>query len=327
MEKVPVIIDCDPGVDDALAIILALHHPGIELRAVCSVTGNGDLENTTRNAKDILALCGRRDIPVYRGCDVALDGEQPETVESSFGDDGLGGCAASIASDKEVEQEHAVDFLLKEVSEHPGEITLFAIGPCTNIAQVLRKDPSFAQKVKHLIVMGGAKYTGNMSPVAEYNFWADPLAAKEVFKAGFPKIDVIGLDVTNKIALGADVREIMRIFDTPISRFIYQATQKGVDDNWDFRKRPVAPMHDVLTVGYLIDESILEMKDAYIEIETEGLAKGQSLIDIGGYWHDKKCNARYAASVDSRKFYQLFLKTVFHEKENEINEFIEKEWR
>ncbi len=327
MERIPIIIDCDPGVDDALAIILALHHPKVQLRALCSVTGNGNLENTTRNAKDILALCQRRDIPVYQGCGVALDGVQPETVESSFGDDGLGGYAASIASDNEVRQEHAVDFLLREISEHPGEITLFAIGPCTNIAHAIRRDATFAGKVKRLIVMGGAKGTGNMSPVAEYNFWADPLAAKEVFEAGFPKVDMIGLDVTNKIALGADVREMMRIFDTPISRFIYHATQKGVDDNWDFARRPVAPMHDVLTVGYLIDESILEMQDAFIEIETDGLSKGQSLVDIGGYWHNGQCNARYAASVDSRKFYQLFLTTVFHEKVNEINEFMKKEWR
>ncbi len=327
MEKIPIIIDCDPGVDDALAIILALHHPQIDLRALCSVTGNGNLENTTRNAKDILALCERRDVPVYRGCGVALDGQQPETVESSFGEDGLGGCAFSIASDNDIMQEHAVDFLIKEIGEHPGEITLFAIGPCTNIASAIRRDSTFASKVKRLIIMGGGKCTGNMSPVAEYNFWADPLAAKIVFEAGFPKVEMIGLDVTNKIALAADVREMIRIFDTPISRFIYQATQKGVDDNWNFRKYPAAPMHDVLTVGYLIDESVLEMKDAFIEIEVEGLSKGQSLVDVGGYWHGGQCNARYAAEVDCQKFYEIFLNTIFPERENEIKEFMEKEWR
>lgn len=326
MEKIPVIIDCDPGVDDALAIILALRHPKIDLKALCSVTGNGLLETTTRNAKDILALCDRRDIPVYRGCGVALDGDKPETV-SSFGDDGLGGCAASIASDKEIEEEHAVDFLIRTFSEHPGELTLFAIGPCTNIAQAIRRDPSFPGKVKRLIIMGGAKYTGNMSPVAEYNFWADPQAAKEVFEAGFPQVEMIGLDVTNKIALGADVREMIRIFDTPISRFIYGATREGLDENWDFRRKPVAPMHDVLTVAYLIDESILEIKDSYIEVETQGLCKGQSLVDVGGYWHDRKCNAGYAASVDYRKFYELFLTTVFQEQEEAIKEYFEKEWR
>lgn len=108
--------------------------------------------------------------------------------------------------------------------------------------------------------MGGAKYTGNMSPVAEYNFWADPLAAKEVLNAGFQDAVMIGLDVTNKIALGADVRELLRIFNTKLSNFLYNVTRVGLDDNWNSRRKPVAPMHDVLTVAYFIDPTILTLK-------------------------------------------------------------------
>ena len=166
MEKEKIIIDCDPGSDDALAIILALYSGKLDLKAVCSVTGNGALDTTTRNGLNILSLCGREDIPLYRGSAVALDQKQPETV-SAFGDDGLGGFAHTIASNKKEEDQNAVDFLVEYVNGHPKEITLFAIGPCTNIAHAIRKSPDFAGNLKRLIIMGGAKYTGNMSPVAE----------------------------------------------------------------------------------------------------------------------------------------------------------------
>lgn len=210
MEKEKIIIDCDPGSDDALAIILALYSGKLDLKAVCSVTGNGALDTTTRNGLNILSLCGREDIPLYRGSAVALDQKQPETV-SAFGDDGLGGFAHTIASNKKEEDQNAVDFLVEYVNGHPKEITLFAIGPCTNIAHAIRKSPDFAGNLKRLIIMGGAKYTGNMSPVAEYNFWADPMAAHEVLMSGIQDVTMIGLDVTNKIALDGSMREILRI--------------------------------------------------------------------------------------------------------------------
>lgn len=319
--KIPIIIDCDPGVDDALAIILALRHPKVDLKAVCTVTGNGDLENTTKNGLKILSLCGREDIPLYKGSGKGLDDKQPDTVPA-FGDDGLGGYAHVVQTDKQIEQENAVDFLLRAADESNGEITLFATGPCTNIARAIRKDKEFPKKFKKLIVMGGAKYTGNMSPVAEYNFWADPLAAKEVMNAGFHEIVMIGLDVTNKIALGADIREILRMFDTDLSRFIYNITRVGLEENWETRRKPVAPMHDVLTVAYLIDESILTLKKANIDVVAEGIGRGQSIVDIGGHWSDGNSNALYAAEVDVEKFYKLFLTTIFKENEQEILEYL-----
>lgn len=318
---IPIIIDCDPGVDDALAIILALKHPDIDLKAVCSVTGNGVIDSTTANGLKILSLCGREDIPLYRGSAKGLDDKQPETVPA-FGDDGLGGYAHTVHTEKQPEKEQAVDFLIRTVDEHPGEITLFAIGPCTNIAKAIRRDREFPKKIKRLIVMGGSKYTGNMSPVAEYNFHADPLAAKEVMCAGFSELVMIGLDVTNKIALDAEVREMLRLFDTDLSKFIHNITREGVEDNWKSRRKPVAPMHDVLTVAYLIDESILNLKRANIDIVTEGIAKGQSVVDINGHWSDGVCNAWYAADVDVDKFYELLLTTVFPEHGEEIRDYL-----
>lgn len=323
MEKTPIIIDCDPGVDDAQAIILALSCADIDLKAVCSVTGNGSLENTTRNAKDLLHLCGRDDIPVYRGCGIGLDGEKPDEV-AAFGDDGLGGCAASIASEKGVEKEHAVDFLVRTVSEHPGELTIFGIGPLTNIAQAARKDPSFAAQVKRLIIMGGSCTNGNMSPVAEYNFWADPLAAHEVFQAGFPAIDVVSFNVTNQIALRADVREIFRMLDTPISRFLYDATREGLEDNWHSLGRPVAPEHDVLAVALLMDESVVGMRDAYVDVVTEGIARGQSIVDFDGHWSEGRVNCRFAVTVDEALFYRIFLLTVFKDHKDVLERYLDR---
>lgn len=312
MEKEPVIIDCDPGSDDALAIILALHSGMVDLRAVCSVTGNGALDTTTRNGCNVLALCGRKDIPLYRGSGAALDQQVPDTV-SAFGDDGLGGYADTIQSDKKEEEMDAVEFLVDYIDSHPGEITLFAIGPCTNVAKAIRRSKTFAGNLKRLIIMGGAKYTGNMSPVAEYNFWADPQAAHEVLRAGIRDVTMIGLDVTNRIALNCGMREVLRMIDTPLSNFVYNITREGLDDNWRTRKKAVSPMHDVLTVAYLLDPSILQVKPAYIDVVTEGIAKGQSVVDIDGHWNGGKCNAMYATEVDVEKFYKLFFETIFHE--------------
>ena len=317
MEKEQIIIDCDPGSDDALAIILALHSEKIDLKAVCSVTGNGALDTTTRNGCNILSLCGRKDIPLYRGSGVALDEKIPYTV-SAFGDDGLGGYADTILSDKIEERMHAVDFLVEYVNDHPGEITLFAIGPCTNVAKAIRRSKEFAGNLKRLIIMGGSKYTGNMSPVAEYNFWADSQAAHEVLQAGIKEVVMIGLDVTNKIAMNCNMREILRILDTRLSTFVYNITKEGLDDNWRSRRKAVSPMHDVLTVAYFIEPSILKMKPAYIDVVTKGIAKGQSILDINGHWNNGDCNALYAYEVDVEEFYRLFFKTVFGEDITEI---------
>ena len=320
MGKEKIIIDCDPGTDDALAIILALYSGKLDLKAVCSVTGNGALDVTTKNGLNILSLCGREDIPLYRGSSVALDQKQPATV-SAFGDDGLGGFADTILSTKKEENQNAVDFLVEYVNEHPQEITLFAIGPCTNIASAIRKSKDFAKNLKRLIIMGGAKYTGNMSPVAEYNFWADPIAAHEVFMAGIQDVTMIGLDVTNKIALDCNMREILRVLNTRLSTFVYNITKEGLDDNWKSRRKMVSPMHDVLTVAYCLDNSIVKLKPAYIDVVTEGIARGQSVVDIGGHWNKNNCNAKYAYSVDIIKFYKLFFKEIFNE---DITDLIEE---
>lgn len=323
MDKLPIIIDCDPGIDDALAIILALHHPGLDLRAVSTVAGNCSLDKATRNALKVLTLCGRQDIPVYAGADRALDGRQPDPA-AAHGDDGLGGYAHTVDCTMEPQARSAVDFLTEAARRAPGELTLFATGPCTNVAHAVRRDPSFAKNVKRLIIMGGGKYTGNVTPVAEYNFWADSLAAKEVLAAGFPDVTVVGLDVTNQIALSGDLREAIRIVGTPLARFVYDITRVGLEENWLLRQKPVAPMHDVLTVAYCLQPGLLTLRSAHVDVVDSGIAKGQSVVDFDGHFHDDACNAKFAVDVDVVGFYRLLLSTVFPDQARAFGKYLDR---
>lgn len=310
MVRQKVVIDCDPGSDDAIALILALASEELDVQALLSVSGNGSIENTTRNAANILNLCNRADVPVYRGSANALDSDlAPETVEA-FGDDGLGGCAELIYSDKAVEQQDAVDSLIDIVNRNPGEITLFALGPCTNIALAMRKSEHFCENLKRIIIMGGAKNTGNCSPVAEYNFWADPVAAREVLKSGIKDKIVVGLDVTNSIAMRCDERERFRLANTKVSNFIYEITRLPLDDNWKTRRMMVSPMHDVLTVAYFIKPELLTLVDAYIDVSTEGITKGQSVVDVSGHWHNGTVNAKFATQVDRDGFFSFLFERL-----------------
>ena len=150
-------------------------------------------------------------------------------------------------------------------------------------------------------------------PVKAIDTTADPMAAHEVLMSGIQDVTMIGLDVTNKIALDGSMREILRMLNTKLSTFVYNITQEGMDENWRSRRKAVSPMHDVLTVAYFLDNSIVKLKPAYIDVVTEGIARGQSIVDIGGHWNENKCNAKYAYDVDVVKFYKLFYKEIFNE--------------
>ena len=139
------------------------------------------------------------------------------------------------------------------------------------------------------------------------------LTGMEVLMSGIQDVTMIGLDVTNKIALDGSMREILRMLNTKLSTFVYNITQEGMDENWRSRRKAVSPMHDVLTVAYFLDNSIVKLKPAYIDVVTEGIARGQSIVDIGGHWNENKCNAKYAYDVDVVKFYKLFYKEIFNE--------------
>ena len=240
------IIDTDPGIDDALALLLALAAKDeLDVTAITTVNGNVGVDQVTENVFRILDVAGRSDIPVYKGNGKPLMREN-DNCEEFHGDDGLGNLGFKEVPGT-VKEESAVDFLIRKVREEKGEITLVPIGPLTNIAQAVQKDPEFARNVKEVVIMGGAEHGGNMSPCAEFNFWTDPEAAKIVFQAGFERVTMVGLDATSYVFLSPTLRELLYLINTPVSRFIHKITRVYADGHWEIEKKLGCELCDVLT--------------------------------------------------------------------------------
>ncbi|MCS4093714.1 nucleoside hydrolase [Rhizobium sp. BK176] len=268
MTKHRIIIDCDPGVDDAVAILLALASPEeIELLGITTVAGNVPLEYTTSNALRICDLAGRRDIPVFAGCQHAMFPTPPQT-SSVHGNDGLGDVGIREPS-REATPKHAVDFIIDTVMKHPGEITLCPIGPMTNIALALIKEPAIASKIKKIVFMGGAAFCpGNTTPAAEFNVWFDPHAAQIVVNAGVPLV-MFGLDVTEKVISTADRIAVLERGRSDIAR---QTAAMMINYGG---KDPA--LHDPCVTMYLLEPSIFSGVDAKVDVDcTSALNRGRT---------------------------------------------------
>lgn len=316
MQKI--IIDTDPGVDDAIAILLALSaKEELEVLAITTVNGNVDVEKTTQNAFKILKIAGRDDIPVYKGNAKPLMREN-DHCEEYHGDDGLGNLNLEVST-REPEKETATDFLIRKVREEQGEITLVPIGPLTNIAEAVQKDPEFVDNVKELVIMGGAENGGNMGPHSEFNFYTDPEAAKIVFNAGFKNVTMVGLDATGYVYMDPTLRELLYLLDTPVSRFIYKMTRAYADGHWAIARRLGCQLCDVLTIAYLLDRDVAETVDAFVDIETNGLCDGASVVYRKSHYPDKKQNCKVAVKADTKKFFELFFSYLFPDRTEEIN--------
>lgn len=313
-----IIIDTDPGIDDALAILLALSAgDALEVAALTTVNGNTDVEQAARNAFRILEAAKRSDIPVYRGSAKPLIRERKHS-EEYHGDDGLGNlgdweCAGVI------QKEPALDFLVRKVREEKGAITLVMIGPLTNLAHALKLDSEFADNVKEVVIMGGSVHGGNMTPHGEFNFWTDPEAAKIVFQAGFKKVTMIGLDATSYIWLTPALRELLYQINTPVSRFIHRITRAYVDGHWQIGHRLGCELCDVLAVAYLLDSSVAETTEAFVAIETQGLCEGASVVYPVHLYQDKTCNCHVAMKADPKKFFEIFFHYLFPDYVEDVN--------
>lgn len=305
-----VIIDTDPGVDDAIAILLALSaRTEIEVLALTTVNGNVGLEHVTENALQILHLAGREDIPVYKGEARPLAGVNPH-CERIHGEDGLGGVRISGVT-KDTEKESAVEFLVRAAREKRDELTLLLIGPLTNIAKAIQMDPEFVSNVHEVIIMRGAIAGGNMSPHAEFNFWMDPEAAKIVFEAGFQQLTMIGLDATGYIWLNSDLRELLNQIGTPVSRFIHGITRVYVDAYWNTTRQIGCELCDALIPAYLLDPDVAEIRKAHVEIDTEGLCRGASVVYSPVQYPEKPINCQVAYRADTRRFFHIFFQYLF----------------
>ena len=302
-----IIIDTDPGVDDAMTFLLALASPEIQLEALTTTQGNVTLEKATRNALSILELLGASHIPVASGSMYPL--VQPLRASAYVhGESGIGNSQLPEPKTQPVAQ-HAVDYLIERVLAEPGEISIFPIGPLTNIAMAIRKEPRFAKAVKELVIMGGAilEY-GNTTPQAEFNIYVDPHAAHIVFHSGIP-ITLIPLDVTHKcMLLQPHVDRLMKI-PSPISRFIRDAIEVYLKYSFELGYAGSA-LHDPLTLATIIAPEFLTLKEYYVDVDISGgVSMGKTFADIINVTK-KPANMKVAMQVRGEDFIELFLQRM-----------------
>jgi purine nucleosidase len=303
-----IIIDTDPGVDDALAFLLALASPEIKLEALTTTQGNVTLEKATSNALSVLELAhASHNIPVARGSLLPL----VEPLRASavvHGESGIGNAKLPAPRANPVPQ-HAVDFLIERVLSEPGEISIFPIGPLTNIAMAIRKEPRFAGAVKELVIMGGAilEY-GNITPQAEFNIYVDPHAAHIVFHSGIP-ITLIPLDVTHKCLFKQEHMDRLMNIDSPISRFIRDAVEVYLDFSIRLGYQG-SSLHDPLTLATIIAPELLSLKEYYVDVDISGgVSMGKTFADIPNVLK-KQANMKVAMNVRGEDFVELFLQRM-----------------
>jgi purine nucleosidase len=298
-----IIIDTDPGQDDAVAILLALASPELDVLALTTVAGNVPLALTTRNARQIVELTGRP-TPVHAGCDRPLK-RKLVTAEYVHGKTGLDGIPLPEPAHP-LQPEHAVDVLIDTLRrEAPGTVTLCPLGPLTNIATAFQRAPDIIPRVAEIVLMGGAYFeVGNVTPAAEFNIYVDPEAAEIVFKSGVPLV-VMPLDVTHKALTSRAWVEEMRALGTPVGQAV--ASWTDFFERFDTAKygSEGAPLHDPCVIAYLLEPALFHGRHINVEIETGSeLTLGMTVAD---WWRvtKREPNAMFMGSVDRDGFYRL----------------------
>ena len=270
-----VILDTDPGVDDAFALLLAMHSPELKIEGITPVAGNVPLELTLPNALRMVEIAERKDIPVAAGAKSPLL-RRLVTAAYAHGENGLGGAVFPEPAIKPVAQP-AADLIRSIVRKYPKEVTLITIGPLTNVAAALNSDSDLASLVKGIVMMGGSLSGGNITPAAEFNIYVDPEAAKIVFQSGIP-ITMVGLDVTRHTSLTDEHVRVLEAAQTPVSQAAAKIARHAMDHNREQGFLVGPNMHDSLAVAAFLDPSILKWQEYYVDIETAGeLTAGQTL--------------------------------------------------
>ena len=302
-----IIIDTDPGVDDALAILLALASSEISLEALTTTQGNVTLEKATRNALSVLELARASHIPVASGSMLPL--VQPLRASAFVhGESGIGNSLLPEPQARPI-RKHAVDYLIERVLAEPKEISIFPIGPLTNIAMAIRKEPRFADAVKELVIMGGAVLEhGNITPLAEFNIYVDPHAAHIVFHSGIP-ITLIPLDVTHKCLLKQMHIDRLIQIDSPISRFIKDAVEVYLRASFALGYEGSA-LHDPLTLATLLAPELLTLKEYHVDVDMAGgVSMGKTFADVRNVLK-QPVNMKVAMNVRGEDFVELFLQRM-----------------
>ena len=302
MSPTPILIDCDPGHDDAIALLLALASPELELLGVTSVSGNQTLEKTTANAIRVLEFAGHADIPVAAGADRPLIRER-FVASYVHGETGLDGPDLPPPQAQPVSR-HAVDFLADKIRERDGAVTLVPIGPLTNVALLLALHPD--ARPERIVLMGGAVAEGNVTPAAEFNIWADPEAAARVFGSGLD-VTMVGLDVTHRALftsahvgrlagrVGGMVAELLRFYGH-FHKEVY---------NFDG-----SPIHDAVAVAHVIRGDLVKTEHLNTEIDVESeLCRGRTVVDV---WRrsGREPNSQVAVDIDADGFLELLVERI-----------------
>lgn len=300
-----IILDCDPGHDDAVAILLALGNPEIDLLGITTVGGNQSLDKVTYNARAVLEMAHAHNIPVYAGCDRPLVRPQ-EVAASIHGESGLDGVEFPEPT-RPLEKTHAVNYIIETImASEPNTITLVPTGPLTNIALACRLEPKIVDRVKEVVLMGGGFHEGNWSAVAEFNIIVDPDAAHIVFNEPWP-VTMVGLDLTHQALCTPAVQQRIEEIGTPLAFFVsglMDFFRKTYQDNQDFEDPPV---HDPCTVAYLIDPTVVRTRRCPVDIELHGeLTLGMTVADLRGPEPSaEECHTQVATKLDFDKFWDL----------------------
>ncbi len=299
-----IIIDTDPGQDDAVAILLALASPELDVLGITAVAGNVPLALTQKNARIVCELAGRRDVRVFAGCDRPLAHELV-TAEHVHGKTGLDGPDLPDPT-MPLQDAHAVDFIIDTLRRRPaGSVTLCPLGPLTNIATAFQRAPDIIDRVQEIVLMGGAYFeVGNITPAAEFNIYVDPEAAEIVFKSGV-KLTVMPLDVTHKALVTKARNDAFRALGTPVGQAV--AAMTDFFERFDKAKygSDGAPLHDPCVTAWLIRPELFSGRHINVEIETASpLTRGMTVADWWGVT-DRAPNAMFMGDVDADGFFAL----------------------
>lgn len=275
-----IIIDTDPGIDDAMAILMAFQTPHLEILGLTTVFGNVITQDATRNALLLCEIAGHPDVPVAEGSHEPLKGGSPRIADFVHGLDGLGNINLPPPKSKKIDKS-AAEFLVDNVSKYPGEVSILALGPLTNLALAVKRDSSFAHKVKRVVILGGAFFAlGNVNPAAEANIFGDPEAADIVFTSG-ANIDVIGINITTQVQLTDSDLDKLRQSKGRHAQFICDTCKFYRD--WHVKSDGIHGifLHDPVSFVALVRPDLFSFRKGVVRVETQGVCAGHTLMDLG----------------------------------------------